>query len=53
MYYGLTGQSFEEKKVEEVSDANAQEVVLNEATQPAIEEDTTEDVDLNDINSIF
>lgn len=53
MYFGLTGQSFEEAKVDKVSDANAEEVVLNTNTTPAIEEAQQEPEDLNDISSIF
>lgn len=53
MYYWLTGKSFDESRIDKVSDSNAEEVVLNEITPPAIEEETKEEVDLNDISSIF
>ena len=53
MYYWLTGQTFEEKKIDEVSDANADDIVLNDTTLPTVEAPQEEEVDLNDISSIF
>jgi hypothetical protein len=53
MYYKLTGKSFEEKRIDGVSDKNAGDVVLNELTAPEVEEDIQEEVDVNDITSIF
>ncbi len=53
MYYSLTGKTFEEKRIDEVSDNNVDGVVLNEMTEPTIEEETDSTVDSNDITSIF
>lgn len=53
MYYNLTGKSFDESRIDKVSDKNAGEVILNEWTSPAIKEEPVEEVDLNDITSIF
>lgn len=53
MYYGLTGQSFEEKRIDWISDANSEEVVLNDMTPMKETAPQEEEVDLNDISSIF
>ena len=53
MYFALTGKSFDETKVDKVSDTNSEEIVLNEKTAPEVEEEIPEVVDLNDITSIF
>lgn len=53
MYYNLTGQSFEEKRIDWVSDTNAEDVVLNNNTTPTVTVPQEEEVDLNDISSIF
>ena len=53
MYYGLTGKTFEEKRIDKVSDENAGEISLNNVTPPVVEEDTPEEIDLNSMSSIF
>jgi len=53
MYYWLTWKSFDDTRIEKVSDENAEEVVLNELTAPEIKPEPKEEIDLNDITSIF
>lgn len=53
MYYNITGKSFDTSYTDKVSDGNAEDVVLNTATEPAIEDPAVEEVDPNDITSIF
>jgi hypothetical protein len=53
MYYTLAWKSFDDTRVEKISNSNAWGVILNELTAPAIEEKKEKEVDLNDITSIF
>ena len=53
MYYGLKSESFDDTRVNKESDDNAEAVILNELTTPELPEEPVEEVDLNDITSIF